>query len=617
MPPHRNDYLCAVQSIRQLLALVRHYPGAVVGNVVCNLFMVLFSILSLPALIPFLNLLFDRQPIVTEAPVAGLTFDTLEPWFNYHISQIILRDGKEQMLLYLCAGIVGLFFFKNLFRYGSLFFMAPFRNGIVRDLRQQLFDKMMRLPLAYYSEERKGDLLARATADVQEVEWSILNVLETLVRSPLMLIGTLVFMLLISPALTLFVFGLLIFTALVIGGIGRALKHQSGAVQERLGTLVSMLEEGIGGLRIIKGFGAERYQQERFRRENDTHRDLLTRVLWRRDLSSPLTEVLGIATVAALIYFGYYRIQVGELEVATFFAFLIAFYNLLEPAKKFSNASYNVRKGMAAVDRINAILRAPQPIRSPEQPVPVEASPRRIELRGVSFHYPGGEFPVLENIELTIERGRMIALVGPSGAGKSTLVDLLPRFYDPTEGEILLDGIPLGRFALDDLRSLFGIVSQEAILFNDSVYNNIAFGYALATPARVEAAARVANAHDFIAALPEGYQTRIGDRGMKLSGGQRQRLTIARAILRDPPVLLLDEATSALDTASERLVQTALDEVMRGRTSVVIAHRLSTVQHADLIVVLRDGRIVERGTHTELLERGALYRELVQLQGLH
>ena len=302
--------------------------------------------------------------------------------------------------------------------------------------------------------------------------------------------------------------------------------------------------------------------------------------------------------------------------MATFFVFLIAFYNLLEPAKKFSNASYNVRKGMAAVDRINAILHAPQPIQSPAAPVPVRGLRDAIELRNLSFRYPRSEFAVLENIDLRIERGQMIALVGPSGAGKSTLVDLLPRFYDPTAGEILLDGTPLHYFALPELRNLFGIVSQEAILFNDTVYNDIVFGLPGATPERVEAAARVANAHAFIEALPEGYQTNIGDRGMKLSGGQRQRLTIARAILRDPPVLLLDEATSALDTASERLVQEALDKVMRGRTSVVIAHRLSTVQHADLIVVLRDGRIVERGTHAELLARGEVYRELVQLQGL-
>ena len=595
---------------------MRRYPGAVVGNVVCNLLMVFFSILSLPALIPFLNLLFDRQPIVTAAPAGALGWDNFDDYANYYISQVILREGKEQMLLYLCVGIVGLFLLKNLFRYGSLYFITPLRNGIVRDLRQQLFDKMMVLPLSYYSEERKGDLMARTTADVQEVEWSILNVLETLVREPLMLVGTLIFMLVISPALTGFVFGLLLFTALIIGGIGRVLKRQSGEVQARLGNLVSLLEEGIGGLRIIKGFGAETYQRRRFQRENDAHRDLLTRVLRRRDLSSPLTEVLGITTVAALIYFGYYRIQTGELEVATFFAFLIAFYNLLEPAKKFSNANYNVRKGMAAVDRINAVLDAPRPIRSPRAALPVGELRTAIEFEGVEFRYALAAPPVLQQINLEIKRGQVVALVGPSGAGKSTLVDLLPRFYDPTAGRILLDGQPLDRYELRQLRALFGIVSQEAILFNDSVYNNLVFGAENVTAAQVEAAARVANAHAFIRELPQGYQTNIGDRGLKLSGGQRQRLTIARAILRDPPILLLDEATSALDTASERLVQEALEQVMRGRTSIVIAHRLSTVQHADLIVVLRDGRIVERGTHAALLARDTVYRELVQLQGL-
>ena len=440
--------------------------------------------------------------------------------------------------------------------------------------------------------------------------------LETLVREPLMLIGTLAFMLLVSPALTLFVFGLLIFTALVIGGIGRVLKRQSAAVQERLGMLVSMLEEGIGGLRIIKGFGAERYQREKFQRVNDGHRRLLTRVLWRRDLSSPLTEVLGIVTVACLIYYGYYRIQSGELEVATFFAFLIAFYNLLEPAKKFAGANYNVRKGLAAVDRVNAILDAPQTIIELPDALSVTDLEREIEFRGGGFEYPRTDRPVLSDIELRVGKGQMIALVGPSGAGKSTLVDLLPRFYDPTAGAVWLDGRPLTDYRLADLRSLYGIVSQEAILFNDTLYNNIVFGRPNTTPEEVEAAARVANAHAFIEQFPAGYQTNIGDRGNKLSGGQRQRITIARAILRNPPVLLLDEATSALDTASERLVQEALDKVMRGRTSIVIAHRLSTVQHADLIVVMEEGRIVERGTHQELLERGRMYHDLVRLQGL-
>ena len=601
--------------IGNLLRHLSKYKLLVFGNVVCNVMMVFFQLASLPLLIPFLNILFDRQEVVTELPNSTLSLDTAPDYANFWISQVIVQHGKETALAYLCAGIVILFFGKNLFRYGSLFFMAPVRNGIVRDLRSGLFSKMLALPLSYFSEERKGDLMSRITADVQEVEWSILNVLEIIVREPLMLLGTLGFMLYISPSLTLFVLGLLLFVGLIIGGIGKVLKRQSGAVQEQLGDLVAQTEEGLGGLRVIKGFGAEGFLTDKFDRANNRYRRLLVHLLWRRDLSSPLTEFLGVTTVAVLIYYGYHRVQMGDLQVATFFTFLFAFYGLIEPAKKFSNAGYNVRKGMAAVERIEQVLTAPLRITDAPDARPIDRFEGAIEYREVRFRYPKTDRVVLDEVNFTVEKGKVIALVGASGGGKSTLVDLLPRFYDLEEGEILLDGINIKNYRLTDLRDLFGIVTQEAVLFNDTIYNNIAFGAPGATPETVMAAARIANAHEFIEQLENGYQTNVGDRGGKLSGGQRQRITIARAVLRDPPILILDEATSALDSESERAVQDALERVMKNRTALVIAHRLSTIRHADEILVLRDGRIVERGTHEELLARQEEYGKLVALQG--
>lgn len=601
--------------IGNLLRHLSKYKLLVFGNVVCNVMMVFFQLASLPLLIPFLNILFDRQEVVTEIPNTTLSLDTAPDYANFWISQVIVQHGKETALAYLCAGIVILFFGKNLFRYGSLFFMAPVRNGIVRDLRSGLFSKMLTLPLSYFSEERKGDLMSRITADVQEVEWSILNVLEIIVREPLMLLGTLGFMLYISPSLTLFVLGLLLFVGLIIGGIGKVLKRQSGAVQEQLGDLVAQTEEGLGGLRVIKGFGAEGFLTDKFDRANNRYRRLLVHLLWRRDLSSPLTEFLGVTTVAVLIYYGYHRVQMGDLQVATFFTFLFAFYGLIEPAKKFSNAGYNVRKGMAAVERIEQVLTAPLRITDAPDARPIDRFEGAIEYREVRFRYPKTDRVVLDEVNFTVEKGKVIALVGASGGGKSTLVDLLPRFYDLEEGEILLDGINIKNYRLTDLRDLFGIVTQEAVLFNDTIYNNIAFGAPGVTPETVMAAARIANAHEFIEQLENGYQTNVGDRGGKLSGGQRQRITIARAVLRDPPILILDEATSALDSESERAVQNALERVMKNRTALVIAHRLSTIRHADEILVLRDGRIVERGTHEELLARQEEYGKLVALQG--
>lgn len=601
-------------SFWRLLGYMRNYKAYVGLNIFSNIMTALFTALSIPLLVPFLEILFDRRELVMDKPVFGWDIESATASFNYYISQLIVEQGKEAALVFVCVAILSVFLLKNLFRYLSLFFMAPVRNGIIRDLRAQMYDKVMALPLAYFSEERKGDLMSRMTSDVQEVEWSILNVLEAVFREPLIIIGALGFMVYVSPALTGFVFLLMIFTGVVIGGIGRRLKKKSADVQDRLGNLVAILEEGLGGLRIIKGFNAEHYQKEKFRVENDGYRRALTRLLWRRDLASPLSEFLGIGTVAVLLWYGSRQVFSGQLDAETFLTFIFAFYNVIDPAKKLSKAVYNVQKGVGAMRRMEVLLDAPVNIKDGTDALPLSDFQQGLEYRNVTFAYRKDEGPVLKNINLSLPKGKVVALVGASGAGKSTLADLLPRFYDVEEGEILLDGQNIRSYRLRDLRNLMGIVSQEAILFNDSIYNNIVFGIEGVTQEQVEAAARAANAHDFILASEQGYHTNIGDRGSKLSGGQRQRLTIARAILKNPPILILDEATSALDSESEKLVQKALLELMKNRTSIVIAHRLSTIQHADEIIVMRDGQIMERGTHESLLQKDGEYQKLVELQ---
>lgn len=596
------------------MGYLRSYKSAVAANIISNILTAVFTAVSIPLFIPFLKILFKQQEPLLVKPAWEFSVKGIDAYFQYEISQVILTYGEERALVYVCIAILTVFFFKNLFHYLSLFFMAPVRNGIIRDLRQQLFDKILVLHLGYFSEERKGDLMSRVTADVQEVEWSILNVLEAVFREPLVVLGSLVIMVYISPQLTLFVFILMLFTAVVIGGIGRALRKSSGLVQEKLGTLVSIIEETLGGLRIIKGFNAENYQYDKFQKENNEYRWILTKLLWRRDLASPFSEFMGIGVVAVLLWFGARQVFSGSLEAATFLTFIYAFYNVIQPSKQFTRAIYNIQKGIAAMLRVEKVLDAKNKIEEPVNATPIREFEHEIEYRNVTFGYKPEEGNVLEDINLRIQKGKVIALVGASGAGKSTLVDLLPRFYDVQLGGIFIDGVNIRNFKLKDLRGLMGIVSQEAILFNDSIYNNIVFGLENVTEADVIRAAKIANAHEFIMATEKGYQTNIGDRGGKLSGGQRQRLTIARAVLKNPPILILDEATSALDSESEKLVQDALVKLMKNRTSIVIAHRLSTIQHADEIIVMRDGQIMERGNHNELLRKDGEYNKLVELQ---
>ena len=605
-----------MSSFVRLLAYATNYKRHILGNIISNLLMVFFSIVSIPALKPFLDILFDQQDLVLTRPKHITNIDTLLQTLNFHLSKVIITQGKSTALAYTCTFIVLIYFFKNLFRYLSLFCMAPLRNGVVRDIRQQLFQKTLSLPLAYFSQQRKGDLLSRVTADVQEIEWSILNVLQVVIREPLLLIGSLAFMFYISLKLSIFVFILLLFTAVVIGGIGRALKKQSSKVQSTLGTLVSHLEEGLSGLRIIKAFNAEDYQSTKFGQSNNQYKRLLDRLLWRRDLSSPLSEFLGISTVAVLIWYGFSEVQAGALSSSTFIVFLYAFFSVIEPAKRFSKAFYNIQKGIAAVERVETILDAPNEIEEKTNAQPIPSFEDKIEYQNVSLQYENNSEAAVKDFNLSIPKGKIVALVGASGSGKSTLINLLPRFYDVSSGAIQIDGQNIKDLRLRDLRALMSVVSQEAILFNDSIYNNIVFGLENVTKEDVVAAAKIANAHDFIRATEQGYNTSIGDRGMNLSGGQRQRLTIARAVLRNAPILILDEATSALDSESEQLVQEALVRVMKHRTSIIVAHRLATIQHADEIILMQKGQILERGTHQALLAQAGEYQKLVTLQSL-
>ncbi len=621
-----------------MLRLLRYYlpyKRLLTLAIVCNVLMSIFVVVSIPALLPFLQILFNPNgPSNSGGATQNQTISTsgagLQHQLDTFFEQLLINHGREGALLIVCSFLVLTFLGKNLFRYLSLYFLAPVRNGVVRDLRQKMLRKMLDLPLSFFSEERKGDLMSRFSADVQEVEWSIMGVMEALVREPIVITGSLAYMLWVSPALTGFVFVLILFSGGIIGGIGKTLRKQSGEAQSRLGTVMSLVEETLGGLRIIKGFNAEQWQGERFGRENDGYARTITRLSRRRDLASPLSEFLGIAVASVLLWFGAKQVFAGHISGPTFITFLYAFYSITEPAKAFSAATYSIRKGMGALERVEAVLDAPVSIQDADNALNITEFKDKIEFRNVSFRYANAERGALENIRLEIQKGKIVALVGASGAGKSTMADLLPRFYDPSEGQIMLDGKDIRDLRLKDLRALMGIVSQEAILFNDTVRNNILFSSsqafitdtmgleetALATTKAVEAAARAANAHEFIIQLPEGYDTNIGDRGSKLSGGQRQRLTIARALLKNPPILILDEATSALDSESEKLVQAALERLLENRTALVIAHRLSTVQHANEIIVLDAGRIVERGTHESLMRQSGYYRKLVELQAL-
>ncbi|MDA9182177.1 ABC transporter ATP-binding protein/permease [Saprospiraceae bacterium] len=593
----------------RLLSRLKGYKKNVILAIVSNVLMAIFTVVSIPMIAPFFDILFSQEVVALSKPEDNNLPDNLD----YFFSQLVINYTPQKALLIVIAAMLIVFFLKNIFRYLALYFMAPVRNGIIYDLRKQIFEKYIDLPLSFYSTEKKGDLMNRMTSDVQEIEWSILNTIEAIFKAPLIIVGSLTFMILVSPQLTLFVLVLIVFTAFIIGGISKTLKRSSSEVQTRLGRISSILEETLGGLRIIKGFNAQEYQSEKLEKDNADYRNILTRLLWRRDLSSPLSEFLGIVVVSMLLWYGSALVFDKVLTPDLFFAFIFAFFQVIEPAKSFSSAYYNIQKGLAAVDRVDNLLNIPNPIVDPENPLTDISFEREIKFEKVSFKYDNADTAALDQIDITINKGEVVALVGSSGAGKSTFVDLLPRFFDVSSGSIRIDGNDIRSYTLYDLRSLFGIVSQEAILFNDTIKNNILFG-AEATDEQIEKAARIANVSEFVNEMPDKYQSNIGDRGMKLSGGQRQRLTIARAVLRNPPIMILDEATSALDSESELLVQDALEKLMKNRTTVVIAHRLSTIRNADKIVVLDKGKIVEMGSHEQLMTLNGNYNKFVEMQ---
>ena len=600
----------------RLIRYIRPYKSRAITSVVFNLLTVVFSLFSLTMIVPFLNVLFSQERNYDLKPWSG-SVKVLLNNFNYYLSDFVVQHGQLEALSFISLLVVVLFFLKNITRYMAMYYLVPIRNGVVRDIRRDVYSKILTLPIGYFTDERKGDIMARVTNDVQEVEWGIMNSLEAAFREPLNIVIFLITMFSMSSELTLFVLVLLPIAGLLIGRIGKSLKKKSSLAQIKVGELLSNLDESLGGLRIIHAFTAEEKSKERFGKINEGLYRMLNKIGRRRDLASPLSEFLGAMVLTIVMYFGG-RLVLGvdaNLEPSEFIAFIAIFSQLIPPAKSLTTAWYNIQKGLASAERIYHILDAPVAVKDIENPKEIKSFTQGVCFQNVSFAYRKSDgVNVLKNINLDIPHGKTIALVGQSGSGKTTLADMLPRYYDPNEGEILMDGINIRDLRIFDLRKLLGVVTQESILFNDTVFNNIAFGIDDASEADVIHAAKVANAHEFIADMPEGYQTNIGDRGGKLSGGQRQRISIARAVLKNPPILILDEATSALDTESERLVQDALTKLMKDRTTLVIAHRLSTIIHADQIIVMNKAEIVERGTHHELIEQGGYYKKLYELQ---
>ncbi len=598
----------------RVLAYIKPYLGYAGLNVIFNLFTIVFSLFSFALLIPFLNLLFGMNELVIEKPELGFTTASFLDYLNYEISSIIISEGKIQALVYICVILIVAFFFRNLSRFFAMYYMANVRIGAVKGIRNDVYKKLLILPLSFYSRHKKGDIIARVTTDVQEVEFSIMNYLEMIVRDPITIIAYLIFMISMSPKLTLFVLIILPVTGFIIGQIGKSLRKQSKIGQTRFAGLLSTIEESISGLRIIKAFNAIDYSDEKFKGQNNSYAKILLWIYRRRDLSSPLSEFMSSVVIVVVLWFGGQMVLSDSptIQAADFITYIVVFSQIIPPAKTFAQGFYSIQKGIASAERIFEILDAEELIEEKTDALPIHTFTEAIEYRNVHFKYE--QEPVLKEINLKVSKGKLIALVGESGGGKSTMVDLLPRFYDVDEGGLFIDGKNIRDYKINDLRGLMGIVSQESILFNDTIFNNIAFGAEGVTEEDVIAAAKVANAHQFIIETENGYQTNIGDRGTKLSGGQRQRLNIARAVLANPPILILDEATSSLDTESEKLVQNALSNVMKDRTSVVIAHRLSTIQHADEIIVLKKGEIVERGTHEELLAKAGVYKRLQDMQ---
>jgi len=600
----------------KIVKLLKPYLGYCSLNILCNVLSAVFALFSFTMVIPFLGILFESQPYVTEPVPFKLSAEGIEQNFSYYITRIIEHYGEANALLFVSILVIIITLFKNGFKYLANYFTAPIRTGVEKDLRNNIYDKILRLPLSYYTESKKGDIMSRISVDVKEIELSIMSSLEIVFRDPITVVLFLGSMFILSVHLTLFVLILLPISGLIIGSLGKNLRSTSFRGQEKMGTILSIIEETLTGLRIIKAFNAEEKVTQQFNSANNYYTRIMNKVHRRRYLAPPLSEFLGTVVLMVLMWYGGTMVlgDVTGLSPGTFIAFIVIFSQIITPAKAFSTAYFNIQKGLASVERVDQILEAPITIKEKQKPVPITRFNHSIEFRNVYFKYEN-DF-VLENINLTIEKAKTVALVGKSGGGKSTLADLIPRFMDVTSGQLLIDGIPIENFSLFDLRNLMGIVNQQPILFNDSFFNNIAFGMNGASKKDVIAAAKVANAHNFIMETANDYNTNVGDAGNKLSGGEKQRISIARAVLKNPPILVLDEATSSLDTESESLVQEAILNLMKNRTSIVIAHRLSTIKHADEICVIYEGKIVERGRHDELVGKNGYYKKLHDLQML-
>ncbi len=603
-----------------LRRFVTPYKWNVILNIVFNLLAAFMTLFSFAFIVPILQMLFQIDNTHYEYMTwgAGSFKDVAVNNFYYYTQVVIESHGASVALACLATLLVVMTLLKVGVTYLSSYFIIPMRNGIVRDIRNKMYDKIVSLPIGFFTSERKGDVMARISGDVTEIEVSVMASLDMLFKNPVMIIACLVMMIVVSWELTLFVLVLLPIAGYIMGKVGSRLKRKSLEAQQQWGQILSTTEETLGGLRIIKAFNAEKKMESRFHGETQWFYKISNAIQRRHSLAHPMSEFLGTAAISILLWFGGTLILSGDstIDAAGFIYYMVIFYSIINPAKDLSKAGYSIQKGMASMERIDKILCAENPICDPEKPLDlsvIEPQKAPISFKNVVFSYDG-EHCVIDDVSLEVPAGKTIAIVGQSGSGKSTLVDLLPRFWDIDSGVIEIGGVNIKDFKVKELRSMMGNVNQEAILFNDTFYNNITFGVENATQQKVEAAARIANAHEFIMETPEGYRTNIGDRGCKLSGGQRQRLSIARAILKNPPILILDEATSALDTESERLVQEALERLMKNRTTLVIAHRLSTIVNADMICVMNQGKIVERGSHEQLLALNGFYKRLVDMQ---
>lgn len=605
-----------MKDFKRLLAYAKPYSRFWPGYLILSVLSVIFGVANYALIKPLLDILFNPDQLTQQLVKPEfnlLSVDYYSDIFYYYLTEI-MRNGLLKGLFFVCMILLAASFVSNLARYLSQRILVNMRTYIMQNIRRALFEKIVSLNVGYFNTRKKGDILSSISNDVTEVQNGVANSFHVLFREPLLIIGFLVGLFYMSPKLTIVTLLTLPFSALVIGRISRKLKRGAVVTQDLMGKIVSHFEEGISGIRIIKGFNAQRYVEERFEKTNEEHKRSSRNMFSKQELASPLSEFLGIAVATAVLFYGGWLQLHGQLgmDMSTFVVYIGFYWRVLEPAKAMANAYASIQRGMVSGRRLFDILDVENPIKEKENSIQLKSFEKEIKFENVNFSY--GSEPVLKNINLTIPKGRMIAIVGPSGGGKSTMADLLPRFYDIVDGDISIDGHNIKDYTLNSLIAQMGIVTQEAILFNDSVYNNIAFGMENVRREDVIEAAKIANAHEFIVNMEHGYDTNIGDRGGKLSGGQRQRVAIARAVLKNPPILILDEATSALDTESERLVQEALTNLMKNRTSIVIAHRLSTIQFADEIVVLQHGEIIERGTHNSLIDKGGLYSHLCQLQ---